>query len=64
MKLYQNNEGGKFADVTEKSRIAAGGFISGAICGDFDNDEKTDVAFLGIETSRSGRTTETAVSAI
>ena len=47
LKLYQNNEGGKFADVTEKSRITAGGFISGAICGDFDNDEKTDVAVFG-----------------
>ncbi|HEY6400140.1 MAG TPA: FG-GAP-like repeat-containing protein, partial [Blastocatellia bacterium] len=44
------NEGGKFSDVTEKSKLAAGNPASGAVFGDFDNDGKTDIAIFGYQT--------------
>jgi tetratricopeptide (TPR) repeat protein len=44
------NEGGKFSDVTEKSKIAVGNPASGAVFGDFDNDGKTDLAVFGYQT--------------
>ncbi len=44
------NEGGKFSDVTEKSKIAVSNPASGAIFGDFDNDGKNDLAIFGYQT--------------
>jgi len=44
------NEGGKFSDVTDKSKLAAGNPVSGAVFGDFDNDGKTDLAIFGYQT--------------
>src|SRR5262249_220189 len=44
------NDGGKFSDVTEKSKLAAGNPVSGAVFGDFDNDGKTDIAIFGYQT--------------
>ncbi|HEU0174147.1 MAG TPA: FG-GAP-like repeat-containing protein [Blastocatellia bacterium] len=44
------NEGGKFSDVTEKSKITAENPVSGAVFGDFDNDGKTDLAIFGYQT--------------
>jgi tetratricopeptide (TPR) repeat protein len=44
------NEGGKFSDVTEKSKIAVSNPASGAVFGDFDNDGKTDLAIFGYQT--------------
>lgn len=44
------NEGGKFSDMTEKSKIAVGNPVSGAVFGDFDNDGKTDLAIFGYQT--------------
>src|SRR5499426_942685 len=44
------NEGGKFSDVTEKSKIAFSNPASGAVFGDFDNDGKTDLAIFGYQT--------------
>jgi tetratricopeptide (TPR) repeat protein len=44
------NEGGKFSDVTEKSKLAVGNPASGAVFGDFDNDGKTDLAVFGYQT--------------
>ncbi|HEX5085720.1 MAG TPA: CRTAC1 family protein, partial [Blastocatellia bacterium] len=44
------NEGGKFSDVTEKSKLTAGNPASGAVFGDFDNDGKTDIAIFGYQT--------------
>ncbi|HKC88902.1 MAG TPA: FG-GAP-like repeat-containing protein, partial [Blastocatellia bacterium] len=44
------NEGGKFSDVTEKSRLAVSNPASGAVFGDFDNDGKTDLAIFGYQT--------------
>lgn len=45
-----HNDGGKFSDVTDKSKLAANGFVSGAVFGDFDNDGKTDLAVFGYQT--------------
>ncbi|MDQ3011170.1 MAG: FG-GAP-like repeat-containing protein, partial [Acidobacteriota bacterium] len=45
-----HNDGGKFSDVTEKAKIVATGFISGAVFGDFDNDNKTDILLFGYQT--------------
>jgi tetratricopeptide (TPR) repeat protein len=44
------NEGGKFSDVTEKSKLAVSNPASGAVFGDFDNDGKTDLAIFGYQT--------------
>jgi len=49
LKLFRN-EGGKFADVTDKSKLTTNGFVSGAVFGDFDNDNKTDLAVFGYQT--------------
>lgn len=49
LKLF-HNEGGKFADVTDTSKLTTNGFISGAVFGDFDNDGKTDLAVFGYQT--------------
>lgn len=45
-----HNDGGKFSDVTDKSKLATNGFVSGAVFGDFDNDSKTDLAIFGYQT--------------
>jgi len=45
-----HNDGGKFSDVTDKAKIAAAGFVSGAVFGDFDNDGKTDIFLFGYQT--------------
>jgi tetratricopeptide (TPR) repeat protein len=44
------NDGGKFSDVTDKSKITVGNPVSGAVFGDFDNDGKTDIAIFGYQT--------------
>jgi Tfp pilus assembly protein PilF len=44
------NEGGKFSDVTEGSKITVRSAVSGAVFGDFDNDGKTDIALFGYQT--------------
>jgi len=49
VKLFRN-EGGKFSDVTEKSKIAVSNPASGAVFGDFDNDGKNDLAIFGYQT--------------
>jgi tetratricopeptide (TPR) repeat protein len=45
-----HNDGGKFSDATEKSKLAANNPVSGAVFGDFDNDGKTDLAIFGYQT--------------
>ncbi len=49
IKLLQNN-GGKFADVTDKAKIATTNPAMGGVFGDFDNDGKTDLAVFGYQT--------------
>lgn len=45
-----HNDGGKFSDETDKSKLTTAGFVSGAVFGDFDNDGKTDLAVFGYQT--------------
>ena len=45
-----HNDGGKFSDVTEKSKLSISNPVSGAVFGDFDNDGKTDIAIFGYQT--------------
>ncbi|MDX2031453.1 MAG: FG-GAP-like repeat-containing protein [Blastocatellia bacterium] len=49
VRLFRN-EGGKFSDVTARSKIAASQPVAGAVFGDFDNDGKTDLALFGYQT--------------
>lgn len=49
LRLFRN-EGGKFNEVTGKSGLTANQYISGVVLGDFDNDEKTDLAVFGYRT--------------
>ena len=42
-----HNDGGKFSDVTAKSKIALSNPASGAVFGDFDNDGKQDILVFG-----------------
>ncbi|MGH9767571.1 MAG: FG-GAP-like repeat-containing protein [Blastocatellia bacterium] len=44
------NDGGKFSDVTDKSKLSISNPASGAVFGDFDNDGKTDLAIFGHQT--------------
>ncbi len=42
-----HNDGGKFSDVTAKSKITLNNPASGAVFGDFDNDGKQDMVVFG-----------------
>ncbi len=42
-----HNDGGKFSDVTAKSKITLSNPASGAVFGDFDNDGKQDIFVFG-----------------
>lgn len=41
--LYKNNRDGTFSDVTEKARVAGGGFGQGVAVGDYDGDGFPDL---------------------
>jgi hypothetical protein len=41
--LYRNNRDGTFTDVTEKAKVAAGGFGQGVAVGDYDGDGFPDL---------------------
>ena len=41
--LYRNNRDGTFTDVTEKARVAAGGYGQGVAVGDYDGDGFPDI---------------------
>jgi len=41
--LYRNNRDGTFADVTEKARVAGGGYGQGVAVGDYDGDGFPDI---------------------
>jgi hypothetical protein len=42
-RLFRNDGGGKFTDVTEQAGVAGEGFGFAAIAADFDNDGRTDL---------------------
>jgi len=44
-----HNEGGKFSDVTAKSKITISKPATSAVFGDFDNDGKQDIAVFGYQ---------------
>jgi Tfp pilus assembly protein PilF len=44
-----HNDGGKFSDVTAKSKITINQPATGAVFGDFDNDGKQDIAVFGYQ---------------
>src|SRR5262249_9781406 len=41
--LYHNNRDGTFTDVTEKARVAGGGYGQGVAVGDYDGDGLPDL---------------------
>ena len=45
-----HNDGGKFSDRTEKSKLTVNGPISGAVFGDFNNDNTQDILLFGYHT--------------
>ena len=45
-----HNDGGRFSDVTDKSKLSAGGPVCGAVFGDYDNDGKQDALLFGYNT--------------
>ncbi|HWQ35724.1 MAG TPA: FG-GAP-like repeat-containing protein [Blastocatellia bacterium] len=45
-----HNDGGRFSDVTDKSKLTVNGPVCGAVFGDYDNDGKQDVALFGYGT--------------
>ncbi len=44
-----HNDGGKFSDVTAKSKITLSNPATGAVFGDFDNDGKQDITMFGYQ---------------
>jgi hypothetical protein len=47
-RLYRNEGGMKFRDVTEEAGVAGAGYSMGAAAADFDNDGRTDLFLAGV----------------
>ena len=47
-RLYRNEGGGRFTDVTEKAGVAGEGYAMGAAAGDYDNDGHEDLFVAGV----------------
>ncbi len=47
-RLYRNQGGMKFRDVTEEAGVAGAGYSMGAAAADFDNDGRTDLFVAGV----------------
>ena len=47
-RLYENQGGGTFADVTEAAGLAGSGYSMGAAVGDYDNDGRPDLYVTGV----------------
>jgi hypothetical protein len=50
-RLYRNEGGMKFRDVTEQAGVAGGGYDMGAAVGDYDNDGHPDLFVAGVNGS-------------
>lgn len=50
-RLFRNDGGGKFADVTDAAGLAGTGYDMGAAVGDFDNDGHPDLFVAGVHHS-------------
>lgn len=50
LKIVQNDGNGKYIDITDKLKIKSSDYVVGAVCGDYDNDGKTDIALFGYQT--------------
>ncbi len=50
-RLYHNEGGMRFRDVTEEAGVAGKGYDMGAAVGDYDNDGKTDLFVAGVNGS-------------
>ena len=51
-RLFRNDGGGKFTDVTDKAGVAGTGFDNGVAVGDYDNDGYPDLFVAGVHGSR------------
>ncbi len=47
-RLYRNNGGMKFTDVTEEAAVAGAGYSMGAAAADYNNDGKVDLFVAGV----------------
>jgi len=47
-RLYRNDGGMKFTDVTEQARVAGAGYSMGAAAADYDNDGNVDLFVAGV----------------
>jgi enediyne biosynthesis protein E4 len=47
-RLYRNEGGMKFTDVTEQAGVAGAGYSMGVAAGDFDNDGRVDLFVAGV----------------
>lgn len=47
-RLYRNDGGMKFTDVTQEAGVAGAGYSMGAAVGDFDNDGRVDLFVAGV----------------
>ena len=47
-RLFRNDGGGKFTDVTDHAGLAGAGFDNGAAVGDYDNDGYPDLFITGV----------------
>jgi enediyne biosynthesis protein E4 len=51
-RLYRNDGGGRFADVTAQAGLAGSGYMIGAAAADFDNDGLVDLFVAGVNECR------------
>ena len=47
-RLYRNDDGMKFTDVTKEAGVAGAGYSMGAAAADYDNDGKVDLFVAGV----------------